>query len=85
MNNKKAGKSPEEEKIKISTSLYFSLGTIEDLDECLFSVKKRLPVGKRAKLSKSVFCETALRIAIDEYNRNGEKSMLWKDIHELFN
>jgi hypothetical protein len=83
MNNKKAERTPDEEKNKIPISVYISSGTLEDLEDCLFSVKRRLPIDKRAKLSKSTFCEIGLRIAIEEYNRTGENSELWKVIKAL--
>lgn len=84
MNRKKSRNAVEEEKSKIAVSLYLSSETIEKIDECLFSAKRRLPIDKRAKVSKSAFCEIALRIAIEEYDRKGEESALWKGIYELF-
>lgn len=85
MNQKKTRNAVEEEKSKIPVCLYLSSETIEKIDECLFGTKKRLPIDKRPKLSKSVFCEIGLRIAIEEYNRKGEESALWRGVYELFN
>lgn len=84
MNQKKQKNAVEEEKSKIAVSLYLSSETIEKIDECLFSAKRRLPIDKRSKVSKSVFCEISLRIAIEEYCRKGEESELWKGVYELF-
>jgi len=73
----------DEEKYLIS--VYISAKTAEKIDDCMFGMKKRMPMEKRRKLTKSMFCEIGLRIAVEEYNRTGEESPLWKAIYELLN
>jgi hypothetical protein len=51
-------------------------------DDFLFYVKKRLPVENRRKLTKFVFYEIGLIIAIEDFNQKGEESSLWKAIQE---
>lgn len=49
----------------------------------LFYAKKRLPMGKRRKLTKSVFYEVALKIIIEDQNLKGENSRLWEAIYKM--
>ena len=76
-------KIDDSDKDKILTSFYLLPTTLEKMDDLLFYVKKRLPIEKRRKLSKSIFYETCLRIVIEEYNAKGEESSVWKSIREL--
>lgn len=83
MNDKKAGKPEDSSDDKILVSFYLSPQTLEQIDDLLFYVKKRLPIGKRRKLTKSVFYETGLKIIVEEYNAKGEASAFLKAIQEL--
>jgi len=83
MNDKKAENSVDYEDNKILVSVYLSTRTLEQIDDFLFYAKKRLPMGKRRKLTKSVFYEIALRIVIEDQNMKGEESPLWKAINEM--
>ncbi len=83
MNDKKADKSDKSESSKILTSFYLSPKTQEKIDDLLYYMKKRLPIGKRRKLTKSIFYETGFRILIEEYNSKGEESALLREILEL--
>jgi hypothetical protein len=85
MNDKKAEKPTDFDEDKILISIYLSPKTLEKLDDCLFYVKKRLPIEKRRKLSKSVFYEIGLRIIVEDYNAKGAESPLWKAIDDLLN
>lgn len=83
MNETKTEKYKESESDRIPINFYVSSTTIETIDDALFYVKKRLPLEKRKKLSKSVFCEICLKIMLDEYNSKGESSSLWRAVQEL--
>jgi len=83
MNDKKAENLDDYEDNKILVSVYLSTRTLEKIDDFLFYAKKRLPMGKRRKLTKSVFYEIALRIVIEDQNMKVEESPLWKSINEM--
>lgn len=83
MNDKKADKSDKTESGKILTSFYLSPKTLEKIDDLLYYIKKRLPIGKRRKLTKSIFYETGFKILIEEYHSKGEESALFKKIQDL--
>ena len=68
---------------KIMVSVYLSSRTVEKVDDFLFLAKKRLPMGKRRKLTKSVFYEAVLRIIIDDPNLKDEEGVLWTEISEM--
>lgn len=83
MDDKKTDKSVESEKNKILVSIYLSSKTLEKVDDFLFYAKKQLPMGKRRKLTKSVFYEVALKIIIEDQNLKGKESRLWEAIYEM--
>lgn len=82
MNENSKDKSEDADNYKIAMSFYISPAALEKIDDFLFYVKKRLPVEKRRKLTKSVFYEIGLIIAIEDFNQKGEESSLWKAIQE---
>ena len=82
MNHKSKDKSDDSDSNKISINFYISPVTLEKIDDFLFYVKKRLPIEKRRKLTKSIFYEIGLKIAIEEFNKKGEESSLWQAINE---
>ena len=65
MNDKKVEKIDNSDE-KILISFYVFPTTMERLDDLLFYMKKRLPIEKRRKLTKSVFYETGFKILIEE-------------------
>jgi len=83
MDDEKTEKMNDSEDNKIMVSVYLSSKTVEKVDDLLFYAKKRLPMGKRRKLTKSVFHEAALRIVIEDQNLKGEESPFWKAISEM--
>lgn len=83
MNDKNISKSENFADDKIQVNFYLSIKTLENIDDLLFYVKKRLPIGKRRKLTKSIFYETCFNIVINDYNLKGEESIFWKTIREL--
>jgi hypothetical protein len=83
MNDKKTDKLTDNDGDKIAINFYLSHEALEKIDDFLFYVKKRLPIEKRRKLSRSVFYEIGLKTAIEDYNKKGEESALWKAICEL--
>lgn len=83
MDEKKTENIANSEDNKILVSFYLSPKTLEKVDDFLFYAKKRLPIGKRRKLTKSVFYETALKIIIEDQKLKGEDSPLWKAIYEI--
>jgi hypothetical protein len=83
MNDKKVDKTDDQDGDKILVSFYLSPKTLEKIDDLIFYVKKRLPIEKRRKLSKSIFYETGFKILIEDYNSKGEESLLLKAIQEL--
>ena len=84
MNDKKTEKSNESDD-KILISFYVSTETLDKFEDFLFYAKKRLPVEKRRKLTKSLFYEAGVLTAIADYNAKGEESSLWKAIYDLMN
>ncbi len=83
MNDKKIDKIDDSEGDKILVSFYLLPKTFEKIDDILFYVKKRLPIEKRRRLTKSVFYEAGLQVLIEDYNAKGEESSLLKAIQEL--
>ena len=83
MKDKKVDNPNEQEGEKILVSFYLSPKTLEKIDDLFFYVKKRLPIDKRRKLTKSVFYETGFKILIEDYNSKGEDSVLLKALQEL--
>lgn len=83
MKDKKVDNPNEQEGEKILVSFYLSPKTLEKIDDLVFYVKKRLPIDKRRKLTKSVFYETGFKILIEDYNSKGEDSVLLKALQKL--
>lgn len=83
MDDKKAEKKDDLEENKILVSFYLSPKTLEKVDDFLFYAKKRLPIGERRKLTKSVFYEAALRVIIENQKLKSDESQLWKAINEM--
>lgn len=83
MKDKRIDNPKETEGEKILVSFYLSPKTLEKIDDLVFYVKKRLPINKRRKLTKSVFYETGFKILIEDYNSKGEESVLLKALQEL--
>jgi hypothetical protein len=83
MSGLKTGKPDDAEKDKISVNFYISGETFEKIDDVIYYLRKRLPMDKRRKLSKSVIYEACLKIVLEEYNSKGESSSLWKAVQEL--
>lgn len=83
MNDKKTENLNDSEENKILVSFYLTTKTLEKVDDFLFYAKKQLPMGKRRKLTKSVFYEAALRIIMEDQSFKGEESPLWKIISEM--
>lgn len=75
-------KATNSENEKIAINFYITLDTLEKIEDFLFLVKKRLPIEKRRRLTRSVFYEIGLKIAIEDFNKRGEESSLWKAIYE---
>jgi len=67
---------------KMMVSVYLSTKTVEQVDDFLFYAKKRLPMGSRRKLTKSVFYEAVLRLIIDQHLKD-EESPLWNEISKI--
>ena len=68
---------------KLMVSFYLSTDFLDNLDDFLFYARKRLPIDKRRKLTKSFFYEAALRLAVKDHNERDEESTLWKTIQEM--
>lgn len=83
MSGLKTGKPDDTEKDKISVNFYISGETFEKIDDVIYYLRKRLPMDKRRKLSKSVIYEACLKIVLEDYNSKGESSLLWKVIEEM--
>lgn len=83
MSGLKTSKPDDSEKDKISVNFYISGETFEKIDDVIYYVRKRLPMDKRRKVSKSVIYEACLKIVLEEYNAKGEASALWKAIQEI--
>lgn len=83
MNDKNVNKSGDSADDKIQVDFYLSVKVLERIEDIMFYTKKRLPMEKRRKLTKSVFYETCSNIIIDDYNLKGEDSIFWKAIQQL--
>ncbi len=83
MNDKKVEQAEDSADDKILVSFYLPPKTFEKVDDILFYIKKRLPIEKRRRLTKSIFYETGLNILIEDYNAKGEESSLLKAILEV--
>ena len=68
---------------KIAISFYLTSEALEKIDDFIFYTRKRLPIDKRRKLSRSVFYEIGLKTVIEDFNIKGEQSALWKAICAL--
>jgi len=68
---------------KTAISFYLTSEALEKIDDFIFYTRKRLPMDKRRKLTRSVFYEIGLKTVIEDYNIKGEKSALWKAICDL--
>lgn len=79
----RAEKTDNSDDSKLLVSVYISPKTLEKIDDLLFSLKKRMPIQKRGKLSKSVFYELCLSILIEDYQIDPEESPLSKAVHRL--
>ena len=83
MNEKKDGKPVNPKSNRILISFYLSTDTLEKLDDVLFYARKRLPIGKRRKLTKSVLYEIGLKMVIEDYQEKEEKSFLWEAVSKM--
>ncbi len=83
MNGKKDGNQNNSDSKRILISFYLSTDTLEKLDDVLFYARKRLPIGKRRKLTKSVLYEIGLKMVIEDYHEKEEESFLWKAVDKL--
>ena len=80
MNVRKSDKLDDSESEKVLVSFYLSQKTSEQIDDILFYLKKQLPFDKRRKLTKSFLYEASFKILIEDYNKQGEESLLSKAI-----
>lgn len=83
MKGKKDNKSSTYESDRILISFYLSTDTLERLDDVLFYARKSLPIGRRRRLTKSILYEIALKMLIENYHVEGDKSILMKTISQL--
>lgn len=83
MNGKKDDNQNNSDSKRILISFYLSTDTLEKLDDVLFYARKRLPIGKRRKLTKSVLYEVGLKMVIEDYNEKEEDSFLWRAVNKL--
>jgi hypothetical protein len=83
MSDKNLNKSGDAADDKIQVNFYLSVKTVEGIDDLLFYAKKRLPIEKRRKLTKSVFYETCFSLVMADYNLKGEESIFWQAIREM--
>lgn len=81
MSSKKSKQAKSDDE-RFLVSFHISATTFEKIDDLLFYLKKRVPIDKRRRLTKTMFYETGFRILIEEYNSKGEESLLWKAIHQ---
>lgn len=75
----------ENDKDKIAINFYLSSESLEKIDDFIFYARKRLPMEKRRKLTRSVLYEVGLKTVINDFNKKGEQSELWKAICALIN
>lgn len=83
MNGRKGDKPISKESDRILISFYLSADTLERLDDVLFYARKRLPIGKRRKLTKSVLYEIGIKMVIEDYHQKGDESFLWETVNKI--
>ena len=60
----------------VKATYYFSPGTIEAIDEAWMKLRRLAGVNRRSSISKSLIVEKAVAMALQEFERKGEKSQL---------
>jgi hypothetical protein len=80
MTRKDAKKLEDSDTNKFLINFYLFADAVEKIDDVLFYLKKKLPIDKRRKITKSVFYEIGLRIVAEEFNKRGEESPK-SDVH----
>jgi hypothetical protein len=71
--------------VKEKIMLCLSADLAEQIDDTLFSLRKRLPRHRRKQLTKSAFYELIMTTIIGNFNEMGNKSVLVKLVDEWFN
>lgn len=71
-------KSSEDNKTK--ATYYISQQLIEDIDQAWFDLRKLLKPTDRGKLSKSLLVELAVKVAVEDFRKNGKNSILLQQI-----
>lgn len=70
-----------------ANKIYINFGVtgvaLEQIDDFIFYARKKLPMEKRRKLTKSLFYETSIKAIIEDFNKKGEESIIWKAINNL--
>ena len=64
--------------VKEKIMLCLSADLAEQIDDTLFSLRKRLPRHRRKQLTKSAFYELIMMTIIGNFNEMGNKSVLVK-------
>lgn len=85
MNDRKSLKSDDAVTDKVLVSFYLSPATAEKIDDVIFHIRKKLPINKRRKLTKTFFYEIGLMLALEDYDRKGEESLLWQTVQQILN
>lgn len=81
MNDKKVNKQFVSEG-KLLISFYITLETLDQMDNLYYVVKKKLPIERRRKLTKSIFYETGFKLILED-NQVPENNQAQEEDSEL--
>ena len=70
--------------VKEKIMLHLSADLAEQIDDTIFSLRKRLPRHQRKQLTKSAFYELIMTTIIGNFNEMGNKSLLVQLVDEWF-
>lgn len=62
---------------KTMVTVYVSNEIIELVEDTIFFLKKQMPLRKRTKVSKSMFFEAALKLALADYSEKKSNSQMF--------
>jgi hypothetical protein len=70
--------------VKEKIMLHLSVDLADQIEDTIFSLRKRLPRHRRKQLTKSAFYELIMTTIIGNFNEMGNKSLLVKLVDEWF-
>lgn len=80
-----ADNSEENAVPKEAVSFKCSIELVEQFDDFIYQSRKHLPISKRKKLNRTAFFTILLQDVLDEYEKFGNKSYLWRVLNKWVN